>query len=62
MYRSYIDELNTTLMRYYRLLDKAFSPDYEEAFNGSIALAKYVGVPTDDILKSKSEIDHYFLD
>ncbi len=60
-YRIYIDELNSALSRYYRILAKAFSPNYEEALNGSIELATYVGVPTQEILKNKNEIDHYFL-
>lgn len=61
-YRNYIDELNMAMKKYYGLLQRAFSPDYEEAFDGSVALAKYVGVPSREILKNKNEIDHYFLD
>jgi hypothetical protein len=44
------------------LLQRAFSPNYKEAFDGSITLAQYAGVPYGEILKNKKEVDHYFLD
>ena len=61
-YRAYIDELNTALHRYYGILERAFAPDYEVAFEGSIALAVEVGVPRRQILRSMSDIDNYFLE
>lgn len=60
-YRKYIDELNTELCAYYSILERAFSPNYEEAFQGSIALAVYCGVPSSEILMTMSEVDAYFL-
>ena len=32
------------------------------AFDGSIDLAEQLGVPTEELLTSKKEIDSYFLD
>lgn len=61
-YRHYIDDLNRAMSEYYGLLQRAFSPNYEEAFNGSIALAQYIGVPSEEILKNRGEVDQYFLD
>lgn len=46
---------------YEEIMKKAFSEDPETAFQGSIELARYSGVPEDDILKSKEEIDRFFL-
>ena len=44
-----------------RILEKSNSKDPKEAFEGSIEMARYCGVPEDKILKSKEEIDRYFL-
>lgn len=60
-YRKYIDELNKELCAYYSILERAFSPNYEEAFQGSIALAVYCGVPRSEILMTMAEVDDYFL-
>ncbi len=60
-YRLFVENLNAGLEKYYVLLDKAFAPDYEQAFQGSIALARHFGVPEKELLKNVSEIDRYFL-
>ena len=60
-YKSYIDELNNGLRIYYDLLERAFSPNYGEALQGSVALALSLGVPSDELLKTMSEIDDYFM-
>ncbi len=60
-YRRYIDELNTDLGKYYEMLEKAFSPNYSEAIQGSVILAINMGVSSHDLLKSVSEIDDYFM-
>ena len=60
-YRRYIHDLNEEMRRYYKVLDKAFSPNYEEALEGSVALAISFGVPGEELLKSFSEIDDYFM-
>ncbi|MDO4648141.1 MAG: hypothetical protein Q4B26_05775, partial [Eubacteriales bacterium] len=54
----YLDKLQVELQRYYRLLERAFSPNYEIAFQGSIELAMSMGVSETQILKN--EIDQYF--
>ena len=60
-YRKYIDELNEGLVIYYGMLERAFSPNYAEALDGSVALAMSFGVPSEELLKSISEIDDYFI-
>ena len=59
-YRKYIEELNKSLTMYYDMLERAFSPNYEEALDGSVALAVSFGIPAEQLLKSVSEIDDYF--
>ena len=61
-HRIYINKLNCAMTKYYEILNAAFSPNYAEAFDGSIMLAEFVGVPTEKILKNKQEIDQYFLE
>lgn len=60
-YNKYIDELNKGLTIYYEMLEKAFSPNYAKALEGSVALAMSFGVPSEELLKSISETDDYFL-
>ena len=60
-YHKYIDELNKGLCAYYSILERAFSPNYEEALCGSIELAMSLGVSSEELLKSVSEVDDYFL-
>ena len=43
------------------LVDLAFDPDVNKAFDASIALARAEGVKQEKILKTKAEIDNYFL-
>lgn len=59
--KKYIDELNKSLTIYYEMLEKAFSPNYAKALEGSVALAMSFGVPSEELLKSISETDDYFL-
>lgn len=60
-YRKYINELNEGLVMYYGILERAFSPNYAEALDGSVALAMSFGVPSGELLKSISEVDDYFM-
>jgi len=60
-YRKYIDKLNEGLRIYYGMLERAFSPNYAEALNGSVALAMSFGVASEELLKSISEVDDYFM-
>lgn len=61
-YQQLIDVLNEDMRDYIELLSRAFSPDVAEAFDGSIALAKELGVPSDEILDSREKIQSFFLD
>lgn len=60
-YCRYIDELNAGIRVYYGMLERAFSPNYDEALQGSVALAVSLGVPSEELLKNISEVDDYFL-
>ena len=60
-YLKYIDELNEGIRIYYDMLERAFSPNYTEALDGSVALAMSFGVPSEELLKSIPEIDDYFM-
>lgn len=53
-------QLQREIKAYYKLLRKAFSPDYSIAFQGYIELAVSCGVEEVEILKNKEEIDNYF--
>lgn len=48
------------MKEFYRLLEMAFSPDYVMAFQGTINLARYVGIPEKEILKNEKDMDAYF--
>ena len=60
-YQQCIETLNREIEVYMVLLDRAFVEDAVEAFKGSVALARHVGVPESDILKTKGEVDYYFV-
>lgn len=57
-----IRQLNQEYQRFSSLAELAFDFDINLAFIGSVHLARYVGVDDSKILKTKSEVDHYFLD
>ena len=38
------------MKEFYRLLELAFSPDYEIAFQGAVNQARYLGAPEEKIL------------
>ncbi|MBR2682750.1 MAG: hypothetical protein IKE22_05745, partial [Atopobiaceae bacterium] len=48
-YQMLVAELNQGMKEYLALLDRALSPDSSEAFDGSIALARSLGVPEDEL-------------
>lgn len=60
-YQQLIAQLKKELAKFTSILELAFSRDVNIAFDGSIALADYVGVAEDQILRSKSDIDNYFM-
>ena len=76
-YRQSVDVLNEQLdARYADLMaqilaefkkfvsvqELAFDEDVNRAFEGSVALARYVGVPEEKILSDTEKIDHFFMD
>lgn len=57
---AYIDALRDELDTFDALVEKAFSTtDFQEAFRGSIDLAKNLGAA--EILKTKQDVDDYFM-
>ncbi len=60
-YQIYVSRLCDDLRQYFQLLNMAFYPDPFISLEGSIAFAKYMGVPEDMILTSIDKIDDYFL-
>lgn len=60
-YQELISQLKKELARYASILEWAFDKDVNIAFNGSIALADYVGVDAKNVLRSRQDIDQYFL-
>ena len=60
-YQELISRLKKELAKYASVLELAFDKDVNIAFGGSIALADYVGVTTERVLRNKHDIDQYFL-
>ena len=61
-YQFFIEGLSESMKQYMEILDRAFSPDIETAFSGSIELAREMGVPEDEILDTEEKILAFFLD
>lgn len=60
-YQKLIFQLKKELAKYASVLELAFDKDVNIAFDGSIALADYVGVTPEKVLRNKQDIDQYFL-
>ena len=60
-YQQLMAQLKKELAKYTSMLELAFDPNVNIAFDSSIALADYVGVAQDRVLRSKANIDNYFL-
>lgn len=60
-YRLLVQKLEADFKRFNSMLDLAFDTDINIAFESSVQFARYNGVPEDRILKSKSDIDAFFL-
>ncbi len=60
-YEETIKLLDENFEIYILLVEKSFSPDVEVALEGSVDLAKEVGVPIEELLDSKEKIDDYFM-
>lgn len=59
--RQLIEVYNHNLDLYFGVLEKAFAVNAKDALDGSIQLAKLVGVKETEILKSTNDVDAYFL-
>lgn len=60
-YHTLLTLLRKELDKFTSMLELAFDPDVNIAFDGSIALADYVGVDQEKVLRNKHDIDQYFL-
>ena len=61
-YRNYIDGISEGMTVYVDLLDRAFAPDPTAAFESSVLLAKELGVPSEQILDTRTKAISYFMD
>lgn len=53
--------LEENLKKFQSMMELAFDPDVNLAFSASIQFARFNGVPEDKILKTKADIDAFFL-
>ena len=60
-YHVLLTMLKKELERFSSMVELAFDLDVNIAFDGSIALADYVGVAPEKVLRNKRDIDQYFL-
>lgn len=60
-YQALILVLEENLNKFKSMMELAFDPDVNKAFDASIEFARFNGVAENQILKSKSDIDSYFL-
>lgn len=60
-YRQLLEELKQEFAKFTSILDLAFDLSVNIAFNGSIQLADYSGVPQEKVLRNRSDIDNFFL-
>ena len=61
-YHTYLEGINDYVVSIVSLLSLAFAPDVKGAFDGSISLAKAMGVPDDEILDSPEKLFAFFVD
>lgn len=61
-YNELIATLEASMSGYLAVLERAFDPDIQLAFIGSIELAVEMGVPTEEILDTNDKALAYFLD
>lgn len=58
----YLTELKEGFERFLEIMPRAFSPDIQQAFEGSVDLAKEFGVSSEEILDSKEKLNAFFMD
>lgn len=61
-YKRLLEQLREDMAEYISLVEAAFHPDPALALEGSILLAKALGIPQEEILDSPEKIDCFFLD
>lgn len=61
-YQELIEQLERAISDYFRVLERAFSPDVQVAFAGSVEFARDLGVAPDEILDSEEKVAAYFVD
>lgn len=60
-YQKYAYDLSVSIAKYMDILDHAFYPNIQMALNGSIQLAKEMGVPSNEILDTRQKELEYFV-
>ncbi len=61
-YQDLVNRLDASMADYVTVLERAFSPDVEDALLGSVDLALTLGVLANDVLDSEQKTLSYFLD
>lgn len=61
-YNDFIEKVKQEVFLYMEILEKLYSTNVQEVFEGSIKMAKLYEIPSDEILDSKEKIDKYFMD
>ena len=59
-YNIFIEKVKQEVYLYMQILEKLYSTNVQEIFEGSIEMAKFYGIPNDEILDSKEKINNYF--
>ena len=59
-YFELIAKLKEEFQKFVSLIEWAFSPEANDAFWGSVALADHLGVPQEKVLRTQTDIDNYF--
>lgn len=57
----FLNKLESSIAKYYDLLDIAFLPNCIEGIKGSVNIALYLGVPSSELLMTIEDIDNYFM-
>lgn len=61
-YAELLAQILAEFKKFVSVQELAFDEDVNRAFEGSAALARYVGVPEEKILSDTEKIDHFFMD
>lgn len=59
-YEAYLTELDAQTQQFLGLVERAFAPDFKEAFLQSVLLADAAGVRAEETLRSLADTDAYF--